>query len=61
MCLQRIQGGMTPYYQYWMRWNVAMLWRGFPLRFHYDVHVNLHGSGRLTYWVGAAKTGDDPA
>jgi hypothetical protein len=55
-------GGMTPYYQYWMRWNVAFGWGAInPIKFHYNVHVNLHGSGRLTYWIDDTKTGDDPS
>lgn len=54
-------GGMTPYYQYWMRWNVAFGWGAInPIKFTYNVHMNLHGSGRVTYWVGDTKTGDNP-
>lgn len=61
-CAEHFQdpGGMTPYYQYWYRFNVAAAWGAInPVRFHYNVHVNLHGSGRLTFWFDDDKKGDD--
>jgi hypothetical protein len=51
----------TPYIQYWCRFEVATLWRGFGIAVQYNMHVNLHASGRLTFWWGDHKRLDLPA
>ena len=49
----------TPYVQFWDYWKVGIVWSGLPLSAHYNMHVNLHASGRLTFWFDDDKVGDD--
>jgi hypothetical protein len=52
----------TPYVQFWCRFSVAPVWDGFRfLSTRYNVHVNLHASGRLTFWWDDSKRIDLPA
>jgi hypothetical protein len=55
----RFTDANTPYIQFWDYWKVGIIWARFPLSTHYNMHVNLHASGRLTFWFDDDKLGDD--
>lgn len=63
-CYERLRytSANTPYFQYWCRFSVAPIWRSIPLiSTLYNMHVNLHASGRLTFWWDNHRRLDLPA
>ena len=47
------------YVQFWDYFRPSAFVNGFPIGRTYDLHVNLHASGLLTFWNGGTKTGDN--
>jgi hypothetical protein len=46
-----------PYLQYWLRFAVGFAFEGLPFGSDYNIHVNLHADGYITWWFGSEKKG----
>lgn len=48
-------GGTHPYIQYYDYFDVAVVTKYVPFHAHYNIHINLHSTGTISYWYGDEK------